>query len=286
MNLLDLTSVALRSLAFLASLQAAGLWWFFSSCNRSGVPPAPALVRFGRISALLGLSLVLLHRLLDAGRMGGEWGSVLDPVLQSMVWSRRPGVSSIVCTIGLGALLIAFGQSSRWNKCLGYTGALAVLCSFAVVGHTTEATHAAWLQCLVTLHVGIASYWLGAVAGLLKLAHVSPQEVTATAALRFSTTAVWLVPLLLPAGALLVWGLLPDLQALRTTYGAFLAIKLAGFCVLIALAAGNRMSRLPALATGTPGALAAFQRTLRAEYAVLVLVLAATATMTSLFSWN
>ena len=123
-------------------------------------------------------------------------------------------------------------------------------------------------------------------AGLYQLTCRSDLRAAAAAAARFSAKAVWRVPLILPAGGLLVWGLLPDLAALRTPYGGFLFFKALGFSGLILLAARNRFRGVAELTARAPGAVRTFRRVLMAEYVLLGAVLAATATMTSLFSWH
>jgi putative copper resistance protein D len=287
MELLDLVSVVLRAGAFIATLQAAGLAWFLVPCRGAGAAAMASVNRLLRISALLALVLVVTHRGLDAGRLAGEWSGVLDPHLQGMVWSRRPGLSSIVCALGLLMLLIASaGRSIRWAGYAGTVGALGLAGSFALTGHTTEASHAVALRALVAVHVGLAAYWIGAVAGLYRLTRRSNLRAVANAAARFSATAVWLVPVILPAGALLIWGLIPDLAALYSVYGGLLLAKALGFGGLILLAARNRRRRVPALVTGAPGSMQSFQRVLCAEYVLLCGVLSVTATMTALFSWQ
>ena len=84
----------------------------------------------------------------------------------------------------------------------------------------------------------------------------------------------------------MIWGLLPALGALRTTYGAFMLLKASSFCGAIGLAAINRMQILPALVAGAPNAVRRFRLDLVAECLVFGSVVAATATMTSLFSWQ
>ena len=286
MEPLDVLSVVLRAAAFVATLQAAGLPWFAASCRRARVGAIASVDDLARVSAMLAVLLVVTHRGLDAGRLAGEWSGVLDLHLQGMVWSGRPGLSSIVCEMGLLAVAVGAGRPLRWGRHVGCVGALVVVGSFALTGHTTEASHSGLARGLVALHVGIAAFWVGAVAGLYRLARQSAPNAVAQAAARFSQTAMWLVPLILPVGSLLIWALLPDLSALRTPYGCFLLVKAVGFFGLILLAAMNRLRNLPALAAGAPVALLRFKRVLVAEYVILGSVLAATSTMTSLYSWH
>ena len=306
MEPVDVLSVVVRAAAFIAALQSAGLAWFTAACGRSasaGAGAAAASLQSAlRASALCALALVLIHRGLDAARFAGEWSGILDAHLQMLVWSRHPGFSSALCAAGLIAVLVGSlelkSRPGRWAAYLGSAGAFAVAASFALTGHTRQAAHAGLARALLSLHVGIVAYWIGAVAGLYRLTRQSeltrqsdptrrsdPREA-ASAAEQFSRTAVWLVPLILPAGLALIWILLPDLAALRTVYGAFLLAKFLGFCVLIVLAAANRLRYVAALAQGTVSATRAFERVLIAEYVVMASVLAATAAMTSLFSWH
>jgi putative copper resistance protein D len=282
----DVVSVVLRAVAVIAALQAAGLTWFVASCHRAGVAAARPMNRSLCMSALIALVFVLSHRALDAGRLAGEWSGILDSHLQGVAWSRRPGLSTIVCAFGLLGVAVSAARPQWWGGNPGSVAGFAVVGSFALTGHTTEAAHAGWLQWLVALHAGLVGYWIGAIAGLYWLTRLPGAGGVARAASQFSATAVWLVPLILPVGAVLIWGLVPDLAALRTPYGGFLLAKALGFGALILLAASNRFRGLPALAAGAPGAVRTFRRTLGIEYVVLCSVLSATATMTSLFSWH
>jgi len=292
MEQVDVLSVVVRAAAFIAALQSAGLAWFAAACGRSaGLAPgagaaAASLQGALRASALCALALVLTHRCLDAARLAGEWPGILDAHLQMLVWSRHPGLSSMLCAAGLIAVLLSSLNAKRWAGYLGAAGAFAIAASFALTGHTRQAAHAGLARALLIVHVGIVAYWIGAVAGLHWLTRQSEPREVARAAEQFSRTAVWLVPLILPAGLALIWILLPDLAALRTVYGAFLLAKFLGFCVLIVLAAANRLRYVAALAQGTVSATRAFERVLIAEYVVMVSVLAATAAMTSLYSWH
>jgi putative copper export protein len=282
MEPIDVASVALRAAAFTTALQAAGL--AVSPVWEARPPPGADRSRgvMGR-SALTGVLLVVAHRMLDAGRMAGEWSGVVDPHLEALLWSGRPGLSSACCVAGLLAIAAAV---SRGHRLVAALGAFFVALSFALTGHTTEASASPLLRALLVLHVGIAAFWLGSVAHLHALAATSARDDVVAAAARFSAVAVWLVPLLLPAGIAVACGLLPDIAALRTPYGGFLLAKAAGFGVLLVLAGVNRLGTLPALRSSVPGSVTRFRRLLLAEYAVICAVLAATATMTSLFSWQ
>ncbi len=284
MEAIDVISVVLRAVAFITALQAAGLALFGASCRAAGITAVNSVDKWVRVAALCAVPFVLAYRGLDAGRLAGDWSGVVDAHLQGMVWTRVPGVSSIVCVLGLFGLANGTGAITRWPAYGPAIGAFPIIGSFALAGHATEAHHSGLAQALLTLHVAIAAYWTGAVVGLYAFTRQSDARAVASAAARFSAVAIWLVPVLLPVGGLMVWVLVPDLSALDTPYGALLLVKTAGFCGLLVLAAMNRLRLLPALTAGTPAAIKRFQRILIVDYLLLGGVLVATATMTSLFS--
>jgi putative copper resistance protein D len=301
---IDGISVAVRAAAFVAALQAAGLSMFTLLVRRAAPASVATLHRLIRITAPLAAVLVVTHRLLDGGRMAGDWNGIVDAHLQALLWSRRPGMSTAACAAGLLAVAASAPPRGGGRVVMGCFGIVSVIGSFALTGHTTEAHHAGALRVLLTLHVGIAAFWIGAVAGLHRMSRGEPGVAGASsvagepvvararvpelsrAAVRFSTVAVWMVPLMLPAGLLMMWGLLPDWRALLTPYGGMLLLKLIGFCSLMALAARNRLRLVPALSTGSEHPVRDFRRSLVMEHVLLGAVLAVTAAMTSLFSWQ
>jgi putative copper export protein len=75
--------------------------------------------------------------------------------------------------------------------------------------------------------------------------------------------------------------LLPDWSAFQRPYGQLLLAKVTLFAVLMALAAGNKWRFGPECARGkTRG----FKRAVMAEYILIGIVLAVTATMTMFYS--
>ena len=89
------------------------------------------------------------------------------------------------------------------------------------------------------------------------------------------------MPLILLAGIGLSALLLPGLATFKQPYGQLLLAKLAGFAVLMAMAALNKWRFGPACAAGNT---AAFERTVSVEYVLICVVLTATAIMTMFFS--
>jgi putative copper resistance protein D len=104
----------------------------------------------------------------------------------------------------------------------------------------------------------------------------------------FSAIATWLVPVIFIAGLAMTALLVPSLRVFSQPYGLLLLSKMAGFAVLIILAALNKWRLGPAIARSPDGSLqrsgASFQRSVLAEYVLIFSVLATTAVMTTFFS--
>jgi copper resistance protein D len=277
----DIVSVIVRALSFVGVFQAAGVAMFIALFGREVGALADALRRIGIASAWIALLLVLLHYALDAARMGGEMASALDPSLQSIVLHSSASVATGLRVLGL--ILLAGGLKVRRNR-LALAGAALVFLGFTAVGHTTMHADRALLAALLLLHLIIVAFWFGA---LVPLYLVTSRESPGTAArvvARFSSVAVWLVPILFVAGLLLAIALLPNLAALATPYGRLLIVKLAGFSVLMAFAALNKWRLGPALARGDGRTTRVFQRSVTAEYVLIVAILSVTATLTTFYS--
>ncbi|MEN8749688.1 CopD family protein, partial [Marivita sp.] len=81
------------------------------------------------------------------------------------------------------------------------------------------------------------------------------------------------------------WLLLGDLRALVTTgYGQTLLIKLVLVGAVLTLAAANKLRFVPAMQAGDDKAARHLARSIEIETAVILVVLAATATLTSLLT--
>jgi putative copper export protein len=267
---IDLASVAVRSAAFIAVLQAAGLAWFAVGCCRDDADRS-RVRRWSRVCAVCAIVLVVAHRGMDAGRLAGDWEGIYDSKLQALVWRRAPGESTLTCALGLA--IVALGPPR-----IAAFGAGVIVASFALTGHTTSAAHAHLLQVLLVGHVGLIAFWFGGVSGLLRVRDL------AYAVARFSRCAIWLVPWILVLGLLLIWGLMPDLSAFRTTYGELLIVKIIGFACVLGLAAINRLRFVPGISRGDTAAARRLRRIVLVEAVLLAAVLVVTAIMTALFS--
>lgn len=178
-----------------------------------------------------------------------------------------------------GALAPA-GQVGRPDA-ISLVGALLSITAFTLVGHTSVAPHRLAAAALVTLHLLVVAFWLGALWPLYLAAKKEQRATTARVIDAFSLTAVWVVPLILLAGIGLTAVLVPSLAVFRQPYGQLLLLKVGLFAMLMAMASLNKWRFGPACAEGNT---AAFERSVVIEYVLICAVLAITAALTTFYS--
>ena len=252
---------------------------------------------------------------------GSSWWSAADPAIVGKVLGTRFGVIWGLRVLVFGALALAVvslvGQR-RWPvlrpAVLGATGlapapglsvpkrtlvvlpALLLAVAPALAGHAATEHPIAVLMPLDIAHVLAMSVWLGGLLALLTLVPAATRRLEGgnrSAALagvlvRFSPLALGCVAALLVTGLGQAYVDVRHLDALTSTaFGRAVLIKAGLLLALVALGAVNRRRVVPALrriaahnqAPGVPGVL--LRRTLRAEVALLVVVLGVTSALVS-----
>jgi putative copper export protein len=317
----DALSVALRAVSFALLLNAAGIPIFIAAFGRFAPTTVPAVAKLGWRLAIGALAFVAAHYALEAARMTGELSGVMDPAMQKMALLSPTGAAFATRMLGLAlvaaglqraarsprssatTLAIAAGASPTGSVSaaavsaaadvsaasgvsaprlrLALLGTLLSLMAFTLVGHTSTTPHRFAAAVLITLHLLVIAFWLGSLWPLYLIAAREQPSLTARVIDAFSRAAARVVPLILLAGIGLTVLLLPSLAAFRQPYGQLLLVKLAGFAVLMAMASLNKWQFGPACAEGNT---AAFKRTVVIEYALICIVLAVTAVMTTFYS--
>ena len=279
-----LATVVVKALAYLASLTAAGSALVLANLTKLDRDTRRMVGRLGLGCAFTaGLASAAL---IPAGAIylaGGSWAGAADPVLTGMVAASPVGESLGVRIAGLAvvAVLFIWGRAPR---IVAVAGAGIVCASFAFRGHVLAEPRVI-LGALVTAHLLGLAFWIGAFAPLHRLAgHADPIRA-GTAAAEFGRRALWVVPALAVAGATLLVLLTGNpLDAVETTYGRLLAVKLAVFVLLLGLAAFNRLRLTPALLAGDAGAGVRLRRSIGLEFAAVLIILATTAILTTIAS--
>lgn len=283
--MIDLLSIVLRALGFLAIFQAVGLALFLVLFERQlDVRMRQALRRSGVAAALFALLAVGGHFVLEPARMGGALSAILDSGLRQIVIDS-PLASAFGWRIaGLALLVAGLAWVSPLARAVALLGAASTLVSFIQTGHTASFTPRPLLAGLLLVHLGVVAFWFGSLLPLRRIALQEPQAGAGPLVASFSKVALVLVPALGVAGLALAVLLLGGIKGLTSPYGRLILLKIALFAVLMALAALNRWRFGPALARGEAGVRRAFGRTVLAEYFLIAAVLAVTAAMTTLYS--
>jgi copper transport protein len=171
------------------------------------------------------------------------------------------GIAAAVSLAGLAGIVLGANA----------LGAMVALAGFALSGHAVTAPPQAVATPALLAHIAIAAFWIGS---LLPLRRAARDEVV-----RFSSLAVWLVPILLLAGLTLAWLQVPRLDALiETDYGILLLVKVALVAALLAIAGYNRAVLMPRL----PGTMPRLRTSITVELSLAMGILMATAALTHL----
>jgi len=281
---LDSSVIGLRALSFICALQAAGIALFLALFDDELTASASKLRSLGKRVAIAGILTTAAYQLATPVRMVGAFSGVLDGSLQTMVLQSDLGATHAVRILGLVMIALAILRASRFARAVTVIGVTLIAVSFALMGHTVTNEQRWILAALLTLHVLIVAFWFGA---LLPLYITSSDETMPAAGRiveRFSALAVWLVPGIFAAGLVMTLSLVPDFASLRTAYGYSILAKIAGFSILMLLAAANKWRIGPRIAAGDASALPSLRRSVLIEAVLIAAILIVTAVMTSLFS--
>ncbi|HEX5048602.1 MAG TPA: CopD family protein [Gammaproteobacteria bacterium] len=281
----DLLVVALRALSFVAIFQAAGAAIFVALFGpRLDAAASERLLSLTRIAAVAALVLTVLTYVFTPARMAGSFGGTFDASLDSLQLRSNAGGANIARVVGLALLVVSLDRVSKVNTFAAAGGAALAILSFALMGHTAIHPLRWLLAPLLLVHVAVVAFWFGALWPLQSLVRMEPGDRAAAVVARFSGLALRLVPLVLICGVAIAVVLIRSWAELFSAYGAFVLAKTALFGAVLAVAALNTWRAAPRIASGGAAAIRAFIRTVRAEWALLALVLVATAVMTTLFA--
>ncbi|MBF9049806.1 copper-binding protein [Roseobacter sp. HKCCD9010] len=234
--------------------------------------------------ASLALAASILGFMLRGAALTGGADGMIDPEMLGLLWQTPVGdvlvyriVGTVLIIIGLFTPLV--GQS------VALAGGLIALWSFAQIGHVPE-LEATGVRVLLFLHLLGIAFWIG-ILGPLRALSRQPENLASAATLghRFGQAASVIVPALILAGLLMAWLLLGDFRALvETSYGQALLIKLVLVGAVLTMAAANKLRFVPAMQAGDGKAARHLVRSVEIETAVILVVLAATATLTSVLT--
>ena len=274
-----ITAIIAKAVGYGAALLAMGGPLFVLVFRSSSNNVRQLARKVAVIAALIGLAVLALRFGIRAARISGMGLSgAVDPMMLGFVWDSPLGAAAI--WRGAGELLVvALLIRGIVGLSAGLIGALLIAVSYTFVGHSLGDPR--WLLAsLLTLHLLAAAFWIGA---LLPLRHAVGQPEGARLLHRFGNVASLTVALLVVVGLIFAWLMTGSFSnLLSTAYGKTLLAKLGVVSGLMALAALNKWRFVPALASGTPAAVPHLRRSIQIEAIAVLLILMATATLTSI----
>ena len=274
-----ITAIIAKAVGYGAALLAMGGPLFVLVFRSSSNDVRQLARKVAVIAALIGLAVLALRFGIRAARISGMGLSgAVDPMMLGFVWDSPLGAAAI--WRGAGELLVvALLIRGIVGLSAGLIGALLIAVSYTFVGHSLGDPR--WLLAsLLTLHLLAAAFWVGA---LLPLRHAVGQPEGARLLHRFGNVASLTVALLVVVGLIFAWLMTGSFSnLLSTAYGKTLLAKLGVVSGLMALAALNKWRFVPALASGTPTAVPHLRRSIQIEAIAVLLILMATATLTSI----
>ncbi|HEV7611604.1 MAG TPA: CopD family protein [Steroidobacteraceae bacterium] len=279
----DTLSVIFRSASFIALFQAAGMAIFLALFGRPLEVSRSPIELAAKLSAVAAAVLVVGQYTLEAARMAGDMSGITDPSLQMMVMHSASSLVLGVRLMGLLAIVIGLGRG-KGRGALGVIGAGMIAVSFMLIGHSAANPQRWVLAPLLAIHVMIVAFWFGALLPLCLACTRETPLIAGRVTEAFSNMALWLVPGIFAAGALIGCILVRHLAEFRSGYGLSLLAKFAGFVLLMGIAAVNKWRLGPAIARGNAQVLTAFRLSLGIEYLLICVVLGITAAMTTLYS--
>ncbi len=244
----------------------------------------------GRIRAkavvLAGLSIfaAMFGFMLRGAALTGGADGMTDPEMLGLLW-QTPAGDVLVYRLTGAALIISGMFIPRFGRWVSLAGGTIALWSFTKIGHVPD-LQLTGVRLLLLLHLLGVAFWIGILGPLRNLARQSEHlDNAALLGHRFGQTAAVVVPVLILAGLLMAWLLLGDLWALVSTgYGQVLLFKLVLVGMVLTLAAANKLRFVPAMQAGDSKAAQHLVHSIEIETAVILVVLAATATLTSVLT--
>jgi putative copper resistance protein D len=280
----DVVAIGLRALAYAAALLAAGVPIFVGLFGGSLDRSAPPIRRFAVTVAFAGLLATIVHALVEPVRLVGDFSGVFDPSLLALLLGSSFGPTISIRVLGLLLIVGGFVSPSRTGSGLAQIGAALVATSFAFMGHTATNAERWLLAPLLVVHLVTIAFWFGSLWPLLLVLRLEAPAAAGAIIERFSRAAILAVPAIFVAGLAMAVVLLPGISSLGTPYGLSLLAKIAGFSILLALAAMNKWRLVPRISRGDASAPAALTLSIAAEALLIFSVVVITAVMTALFS--
>lgn len=266
--------IAARVVTYAALMLAAGIPLYLLAAGRQASLDSGAC-RAAGLAALAAVAASVWWVLESIAAMAAMPVDQLDREMISAILEATPLGS--VLAIRLAALVIAAIALFQRRRVLGALAASLAFATAAWTGHAgaTEAGQGTLHRASDILHLLAAATWLGALVLFLAAAIGGRDKDALVRHLSgFARTGSVIVLILLATGlanTLIIAGWPIDW---RSDWFALLAVKLALFVIMLALAAGNRWRLTPALERDPAGNLRALKLSLIAETGAALAIVA------------
>ena len=226
--MLQLLEIGVKFSLYLTTLTAIGL----------SIHAAIGLPQHRHLFLILALSIPVLkavHILLLNAQLSGDLASIFDFSMFDWIW---PLHQAKVTALVVGCLLLVISLLSR-RAMLGLVGGLTIAISYGLGGHTQGIEGFSVAPALVAVHLAVAGFWFAAPITLFP-GRTQLSDDLSTQTDRFSTIAIWLVPLIFLTGIATLWLLTQSFQRiLFEAYEQLLIAKLLLATIALALGAIN-----------------------------------------------
>lgn len=205
-----------------------------------GFQSAPSRLRLWSLGALLSLLCLGVNQVFWLGQ--GEW----QPFVLALALESGFGTALKIKALGVATIVVAsFAAALRVPVYL--FGSAMVAYGFSASGHT-QSLNPTWGPVLITVHVWIASFWLGSLWPLCRALFKGEREAALVFIEEFALAALVLIPVLLLVGVWLMLALngWPS-QWTWNGYQKVLVLKVIGVFLLLGFALWHRKALTPKL---------------------------------------
>lgn len=225
------------------------------------------------LACAAGLRLFLLN-----AELAGGLSHVFDFSMFGWVWA--PNKSQSLAYLA-GAYLLSAAALTNLKPLFGL-GAIVLFAGAGLGGHTYGLEAPGLNPAIVSLHIGVAAFWVTAPLVLWPRQGISDVEILRRVK-RFSAFAAWSVPLLFAGGLWLSLRLAGTIEALgASAYGRLLIVKFSLAAAALAIGAANKFWVTAKLKQDAAAGRALLQRMLMIDAALFAGVIVAIAAATTL----
>ena len=274
----ELASITVKFSLYLSILTAAGTVFTGLIFKLSDIR------KFAAVFASIGLFITLLSFSLQGAALTGNLSGMVDRDMLKLLWDIPASNAFKYRLVGL--VMLIFGiMMGRHGLILSALGGIIALWSFTRIGHVPTQKMLV-LEISLLAHLLAAAFWIGILMPLHRLS-INTETIQQAADLgyNFGVIAAITVPIMILIGVYMSYILLGSFASLiGSEYGRTLLIKITLVAGLLTIAAANKLRFVPALKRGDRMAAVHLNNSIKLEWAIFVLIIASTATLTSIFA--